>query len=453
MESFSLLKYWRGGGGGGGASASAAADFAFSSTSSAATATVVTAVARNQAETDEDEDDDDGPFFDLEFAVPDEDEGRKQGGDGDDRNCDDGSEEENDEDEEEEEEEDGDSDGEREFDFTLSSGSTNEHSDANLTFSPSDDLFFKGRLLPVEASSNGGSEPNSKPQLRVTLLKSAAKFRVFMSGLKKSKSNGEKKTEVDGSVGEPTKGETTELTPENPPEKNENQSDKSQNQTKSKLFAVKLKVEEVPIMSLFTRDNSSRGSAGTTTTTTTNNNNKAQKQSSDELTSEETRFSKDVIMQKYLKMVKPLYIRVSRRYGEKFRLSGQLILGAARAKSGALPSIAAPPTSPPVEKAVTDTELVEVQAQTTTINTKGRNMPAKLRVVCKHLGKSRSASSAVAAAPPGQAPSRRDDSLLQQQDGIQSAILHCKRSFNASRGKKKKKKKKEKKKKLFCYFY
>ncbi|KAG6600544.1 putative membrane-associated kinase regulator 2, partial [Cucurbita argyrosperma subsp. argyrosperma] len=440
MESFSLLKYWRGGGGGGGgASASAAADFAFSSTSSAATATVVTAVARNQAETDEDEDDDDGPFFDLEFAVPDEDEGRKQGGDGDGdgdgdgRNCDDGSEEENDDDEEEEEE-DGDSDGEREFDFTLSSGSTNEHSDANLTFSPSDDLFFKGKLVPVEASSNGGSEPNSKPQLRVTLLKSAAKFRVFMSGLKKSKSNGEKKTEVDGSVGEPTKSETTELTPENPPEKNENQSDKSQNQTKSKLFAVKLKVEEVPIMSLFTRDNSSRGSAGTTTTTNNNNNsNKAQKQSSDELTSEENRFSKDVIMQKYLKMVKPLYIRVSRRYGEKFRLSGQLILGAARAKSGALPTIAAPPTSPPVEKTVTDTELVEVQAQTTTINTKGRNMPAKLRVVCKHLGKSRSASSAVAAAPPGQAPSRRDDSLLQQQDGIQSAILHCKRSFNASR--------------------
>ncbi|CAK9324128.1 unnamed protein product [Citrullus colocynthis] len=410
MESFSLLKYWRGGG-------APTADFAFNTNSSAsATATVVTAVPRNQPETDEDnnDNDDDGPFFDLEFAVPDEDEGQKQG-----RNCVNGSEDDDGEDE------DGDSDGEREFNFTLSSGSSNEHSDANLTYSPSDDLFFKGKLVPVEASSNGGSEPNVRPQLRVTLLKSAAKFRVFMSGLKKSKSSGEKKTETDGSVGEATKSETKEETTENPSEKNENQQEKDQSQTKNKFFAVKFKVEEVPIMSLFTRDNSSRGSGGTT-------NNKPQKQSSDESTSEENRFSKDVIMQKYLKIVKPLYIRVSRRYGEKFRLSGQLILGAAGAKSGTPPSIAAPPTSPSVEKPVTETE-VQVKAPTTITNSKGRNMPAKLRVVCKHLGKSRSASSAVAAAPPGVAPSRRDDSLLQQQDGIQSAILHCKRSFNASR--------------------
>ncbi|XP_038906196.1 probable membrane-associated kinase regulator 2 [Benincasa hispida] len=410
MESFSLLKYWRGGGG---PTPAALPDFPFNSNSSAAT--LVTALPHNQAETDEEENDnDDGPFFDLEFAVPDEDETRKHG-----TNSIDGTE------EEDEDEEDGDSDGEREFNFTLSSGSSNEHSDANLTFSPSDDLFFKGKLVPVEASSNGGSEPNIRPQLRVTLLKSAAKFRVFMSGLKKSKSNGEKKTETDGSVGETIKSETKEETTENPSEKNENQPEKDQNQTKNKFFAVKFKVEEVPIMSLFTRDNSSRGSGGATI-------NKLQKQSSDESTSEENRFSKEVIMQKYLKMVKPLYIRVSRRYGEKFRLSGQLILGAAGAKSGAPPSIAAPPKSPSVEKPVTETEVVEVKAPTTT-NFKGRNMPAKLRVVCKHLGKSRSASSAVAAAPPGVAPSRRDDSLLQQQDGIQSAILHCKRSFNASR--------------------
>ncbi|XP_010270646.1 PREDICTED: probable membrane-associated kinase regulator 2 [Nelumbo nucifera] len=62
------------------------------------------------------------------------------------------------------------------------------------------------------------------------------------------------------------------------------------------------------------------------------------------------------------------------------------------------------------------------------------NLPAGLRVVCKHLGKSRLASSAVAAVQPVGFQARRcDDSLLQQQDGIQSAILHCKRSFNASR--------------------
>ncbi|XP_039044639.1 probable membrane-associated kinase regulator 5 [Hibiscus syriacus] len=45
----------------------------------------------------------------------------------------------------------------------------------------------------------------------------------------------------------------------------------------------------------------------------------------------------------------------------------------------------------------------------------------------KHLEKSKSSS---AAASP---INRRDDSLLLQHDGIQSAILHCKRSFNSSR--------------------
>ncbi|CAL5357790.1 unnamed protein product [Camellia sinensis] len=56
---------------------------------------------------------------------------------------------------------------------------------------------------------------------------------------------------------------------------------------------------------------------------------------------------------------------------------------------------------------------------------------APLREVCKHLGKSRSAASAVGIIPP--VASKRDDSLLEQHDGIQSAILHCKRSYNSSR--------------------
>lgn len=58
----------------------------------------------------------------------------------------------------------------------------------------------------------------------------------------------------------------------------------------------------------------------------------------------------------------------------------------------------------------------------------GRNIPAGIRGVCKHLGKSRSAS---ATASP--IITRRDDSLLLQDDGIQSAIQHCKRSFASSR--------------------
>ncbi|XP_056849830.1 membrane-associated kinase regulator 5-like isoform X2 [Raphanus sativus] len=52
------------------------------------------------------------------------------------------------------------------------------------------------------------------------------------------------------------------------------------------------------------------------------------------------------------------------------------------------------------------------------------------RTVRRQLGKSRSASAAVGAMSPGK---RLDESLQVQQDGIQSAILHCKKSFHGSR--------------------
>ncbi|KAJ6418725.1 hypothetical protein OIU84_001991 [Salix udensis] len=59
------------------------------------------------------------------------------------------------------------------------------------------------------------------------------------------------------------------------------------------------------------------------------------------------------------------------------------------------------------------------------------SFPAGIRVVTRHLGKSKSASATTGVSPP--IASRRDDSLLLQHDGIQSAILHCKKSFNSSR--------------------
>ena len=53
------------------------------------------------------------------------------------------------------------------------------------------------------------------------------------------------------------------------------------------------------------------------------------------------------------------------------------------------------------------------------------------RSVRRQLGKSRSASATVGAMSPVK---RLDESLQVQQDGIQSAILHCKKSFHGSRG-------------------
>ncbi|KAF8412181.1 hypothetical protein HHK36_000140 [Tetracentron sinense] len=270
-----------------------------------------------------------------------------------------------DDDDEENEEEDSDSAG----------TDGDSQTDPNPSLSPSDELFFKGR---------------TKPQYPVSLLKSATKFRVFTLGSKKPKS--------------PEKSETI-ATP-----KQHQQQWQTQAQQQSKFFTVKFKVEEVPIVSLFTRDNSSR-SLGS----------KLQKQNLDEAASDDKRFSKDVV-HKYLKMIKPLYVRVSKRYGEKLRFSGQLSVGSVPVLSPT--KILATKKEGGAEK----TEARNIKRQ------KQGNFPAGLRVVCKHLGKSRSASSAVAAAPsvPFRAK-RRDDSLLQQQDGIQSAILHCKRSFTGSR--------------------
>ncbi|AED96270.1 unnamed protein product [Arabidopsis thaliana] len=58
------------------------------------------------------------------------------------------------------------------------------------------------------------------------------------------------------------------------------------------------------------------------------------------------------------------------------------------------------------------------------------NIPSGMRSVRRQLGKSRSASAAIG----GMSPANRiDESLQVQQDGIQSAILHCKKSFHGSR--------------------
>ena len=84
-----------------------------------------------------------------------------------------------------------------------------------------------------------------------------------------------------------------------------------------------------------------------------------------------------------------LNVRASKRYSDKLRFSGQLSADGPEKSTGGL------------------------------------------RIVSKRLRKSRSASAVVAAVR--SPPRRRDDSLAEQEDGIQSAIAHCKRSFNAGK--------------------
>ncbi|CAK8539336.1 unnamed protein product [Lathyrus sativus] len=365
MEAFTLLKYWRGAGLLG----------LSPSSETTTTTTILSAVSHNDNNAtseseDDDNNDDEGPFFDLEFTAPDEEDHLSQ--------------QTNPNNEPHEEESD---DGGGEFKITLSP-SSNERNDANLSLSPSEDIQIV-ELKPSSFLLNNPSEPNSKPQFTASLLKSATKFRVFMSGLKKPKN------------------------------------DSVTTQKKQKPNRIKFKIEEVPIVSLFTRDNSSKGNINNNNNKSQMNQNQNQKVEYEALSPlEEKRFSKEVVMHKYLKMVKPLYIRVSRRYshGEKEGKFGSASTD--NKVEGEVPT-----------EAETVAESEENNAKSTQNQSlKQGNIPAGLRVVYKHLGKSRSASSAVAASPPALVSSkRRDDSLLQQQDGIQGAILHCKRSFNASR--------------------
>uniref|UniRef100_A0A6N2KG17 Membrane-associated kinase regulator 5 n=1 Tax=Salix viminalis TaxID=40686 RepID=A0A6N2KG17_SALVM len=228
------------------------------------------------------------------------------------------------------------------------------------TFHPpthsADHLLSKRKILPIEPIS-------LNPQSPISPLKSAPRSKILM--FKKSKSMASQKTEKTG--------ETEYLKATN--KKHEG----------NKLFTVKFKLEEVTNISFFTKQNSLRK--------------QIPHESDDNDTSK--RFSKEMI-QKYLKLIKPLYIKVSKKQSDKMKFPSDL-------------SVGSPSSSP-----------ATVQAKEKQVS-----FPAGIRVVTRHLGKSKSASATTGVSPP--IVSRRDDSLLLQHDGIQSAILHCKKSFNSSR--------------------
>ncbi|XP_042516306.1 probable membrane-associated kinase regulator 2 [Macadamia integrifolia] len=184
MEVFSLLKYWKGGG------------VTENNERTIPGTTTISTTLQPQPAVETEEDGDDGSFFDMEFTVPEDDDG--EGGDEHDNSS--GVDEEDDSASLESAGIDG-----EEFNFRVSSGSSDRRTDLDVdpSLSPSDDLFFKGRLVPLEPSSLefNHSETNLKPQFPVSLLKSATKIRVLMLGFKKPKSTMADKMErnsVDG---------------------------------------------------------------------------------------------------------------------------------------------------------------------------------------------------------------------------------------------------------------
>ncbi|GFP81035.1 probable membrane-associated kinase regulator 2 [Phtheirospermum japonicum] len=102
---------------------------------------------------------------------------------------------------------------------------------------------------------------------------------------------------------------------------------------------------------------------------------------------------------KYLKLIKPFYVKAS-----------------SKAKSTDSVTPSSSPVTAPVN--LSPRKFCEV------------SRVGSFKIMTRNLVKSRSASAADGAAPPS--IRRRDDSLLEQHDGIQGAILHCKRSYTNS---------------------
>ncbi|KAH6760546.1 hypothetical protein C2S51_017495 [Perilla frutescens var. frutescens] len=227
--------------------------------------------------------------------------------------------------------------------------------------SKKDFLFIESPRDVLLSKSDNFS--NSKPLSPVTILRSAPKFKVFMLGFRKSskcdkaESNGELKASP------------------------LNQLSKSTQLDQSNRFSVKCRAADAPI---FTRDNSLRS--------------KMMKENFDYETASDVA-STEKSVPKYLKLIKPFYVKVSNK---------------AKSTDSVTPS-SSPVTAP--------------------VNLSPRKFSegsrvGSFKIVTRNLGKSRSASATVGVAPPS--IRRRDDSLLEQNDAIQGAILHCKRSFNSS---------------------
>ncbi|XP_040383179.1 probable membrane-associated kinase regulator 2 [Oryza brachyantha] len=364
MESFTFLKFLRGGAAAGNRAGAVAAT------------TIAASACEDGGGGGGGEVDDDASFFDLEFAVP------------------------------------GDE----------SAASDAEEERVEFNFSVAGDVESGGEVVAVDdAVAPCGGEPGDAKVVELvseaapppaSFLKPATKFRVLLLKLRKPKVPVAAECNGGGSPA-----------------------------PKTNRFLIKFRVDDAPFVSLFTRDNSSRTSdAGAARPAVQ----VLQPAESAAITAEERRFAKEMLL-KYLNKIKPLYVKVSRRYGERLRFAGEETDLEPDSSPSPSPSPSPVSTQPPTAAAAAPAQPVVVACG---VRAPRASVPAGLKQVCKRLGKSRSASSAVAAAPSPspppppsaatqhhqQQPQRRDDSLLQLQDGIQSAIAHCKRSFNASKG-------------------
>ncbi|KAJ8452752.1 hypothetical protein Cgig2_005088 [Carnegiea gigantea] len=232
-----------------------------------------------------------------------------------------------------------------------------------LTLPPYDSKFPKPDSPPKKPKPERESEPKSslKPQSPISILRSAPpRLRVFMFGRFNRRA---KREEIE----------------------TESVSSFSPRRSSSKLVTVKFKIEDGSFVPELARSDSSSFSSPKL----------IHRRSFDDCCESSKRFSKDVV-QKYLNLIKPLYVKSSKREN----------------------SVTSPTRS--------TTSSLSVRKHR---EEKQSNM---FKARCRHLGKSKSASSTIGAQSPAPVNfSLRNDHCY---DGIEGAILHCKRSLNSSKG-------------------
>ncbi|KAL1550711.1 putative membrane-associated kinase regulator 2 [Salvia divinorum] len=225
---------------------------------------------------------------------------------------------------------------------------------------------------PGDVFGRGNGYVNSRPLCKVTLVRSTPKFRVFMLGFRKSV-----KCERSESGGE-TKRSPLIHSPRSP------------------------KVEERNRLSVTCRDEKTLGTFRVAGANSLRSH--LLKETSDYENSPEK--SSRGLIPKYLKLIRPLYLMVWRRQHAKTK-----------------PTESSTPSASPM--------TVPTNISPKRFSDGGRI--GSFKIAARRLGKSRSVSTTVGMSP--QPARRRDDSLLERLDGIQNAVLYCKRSYSSSSSK------------------
>lgn len=292
---------------------------------------------------------------------------------------------------------------EDEFAFNFSICSANSPN-PNHCISPADNLFYQGQLLPfqliptpleydidikdIHASLHSSSNVTTRVKTHFPrLLKTAAKLKIYWFGFRKSAKHG---MDLQSPCAEYV-GTGTGMGSPVPKQ--------------SRFFTVKFKMEEVPMVSLFTRGNSINSKRD-------DNNHGFQKkpENSDDGEGQicqnmdrDTKRAKEIV-QKYVKKIKPPYVQISQRSNDKIR-------------------------SRDVEKPRIRNGVENGRCQVSERSEKQLSFSdfyGILKMVPKHLGKGKQPPSVMQQQLPNYY--RSESTLMEVHNVIQEAIAHCKQS-------------------------